>query len=44
MITIPECPAYGKCSGGCEVCQTLPVLAWKEHVRKVLKKKGRAKG
>jgi len=39
MITIPECPAYGKCTGGREVCQSLAVEAWKEHVRKVLKRK-----
>lgn len=43
MIIIPECPAYGKCTGSCEVCQSLAVEAWKEHVRKVLKKKERAK-
>ena len=44
MIAIPECPAYGKCSGGCEVCQALSIEAWKEHVWKVLKRKNRAGG
>ena len=44
MIIIPECPACGKCTGGCEVCQALSIEAWKEHVWKVLKRKKRAVG
>lgn len=44
MIAIPECPAFGKCTGSCEVCQSLAVEAWKEHVWMVLKRKRQAGG
>jgi hypothetical protein len=40
-VTIPECPAFQFCRGkgvDCEICLSLQVDAWREHVKKVLRK------
>lgn len=39
LPTIPECKAYELCrsrGASCDLCLTLPVPEWKDHVEKIL--------